>query len=144
MLAGASFKGAAMYLLDTDTIIYALKGDRRVTRHFQDRATQPKALSVITYGELFFGAMKSSAPQANLAKVRRVAELFPVIEVSRAIMETFGSLKADLQQRGRGVDDFDLVIASTALVLNYALVTNNERHFRNIPGIRVENWLRPV
>jgi len=86
--------------------------------------------------------MKSSAPQANLAKVRRVAELFPVIEVSRAIMETFGSLKADLERRGRTVDDFDLVIASTALVLNYALVTNNERHFRYIPGLRVENWAR--
>ena len=131
-----------MYLLDTDTIIYALKGNRNVTRNFDERAAQPKALSVITYGELFFGAMKSSAPQVNLAKVRRVAEVFPVIEVSRAIMETFGSLKADLERRGTRVDDFDLVIASTALVLNYTLVTNNERHFRHILGLRVENWTR--
>jgi tRNA(fMet)-specific endonuclease VapC len=132
-----------MYLLDTDTIIYALKGNRNVTRNFDERAAQPKALSVISYGELFFGAMKSSAPQVNLAKVRRVAEVFPVIEVSRAIMETFGSLKADLEPRGRTVDDFDLVIASSALVFNYTLVTNNERHFRHIPGLRVENWTRP-
>jgi len=131
-----------MYLLDTDTIIYALKGNRNVTRNFDETATQPKALSAITYGELFFGAMKSSAPQVNLAKVRRVAEVFPVIDVSRAIMETFGSLKAVLERRGRTVDDFDLVIASTALVLNYTLVTNNERHFRNIPSLPVENWTR--
>ena len=131
-----------MYLLDTDTIIYGLKGHRHVTRSFEERVALPKALSAITYGELFFGAMKSSAQQANLAKVRRVAELFPVIDVSRAIMETFGSLKAELERRGRTVDDFDLVIASTALVLNYALVTNNERHFRHIPGLRVENWAR--
>jgi len=131
-----------MYLLDTDTIIYALKGNRSVKRGFEERLAQPKAFSAITYGELFFGAMKSSAPQANLAKVRRVAELFPVIEVSRAIMETFGSLKADPGRRGKTVDDFDLVIASTALVLNYALVTNNERHFRHVPGLRVENWAR--
>jgi len=133
-----------MYLLDTDTIIYAFKGDQQVTRRLEEQASQPKALSVITYGELFFGAMKSAAPQANLAKVRRVAELFPVIEVSRAVMETFGSIKADLQKQGRGTDDFDLVIASTALVLNYTLVTSNERHFRNIPGVRVENWARPA
>jgi tRNA(fMet)-specific endonuclease VapC len=132
-----------MYLLDTDTIIYALKGQRNVTRNFDDRAVQPKALSAITYGELFYGAMKSSAPQVNLAKVRRVSEIFPVIEVSRAIMETFGSLKADLERRGRTVDDFDLVIASSALVFNYTLVTNNERHFRHIPGLRVENWTHP-
>jgi tRNA(fMet)-specific endonuclease VapC len=132
-----------MYLLDTDTIIYALKGNRNVTRNFDEKASQPKALSAITYGELFFGAMKSSAPQMNLAKVRRVAEVFPVMEASRAIMETFGSLKAELERLGRTLDDFDLVIASSALVLNYTLVTNNERHFRHIPGLRVENWTRP-
>jgi tRNA(fMet)-specific endonuclease VapC len=133
-----------MYLLDTDTIIYALKGDRHVVRRFEEKVAQPKAVSVITYGELFFGAMKSSSQHANLAKVRRVAELFPVVEVSRAIMETFGSLKADLEHRGKVVDDFDLVIASTALVLNYTLVTNNERHYRHIPGLRIENWARPA
>lgn len=131
-----------MYLLDTDTIIYAIKGERQVTRRLEETAGQPKAVSVITYGELFFGAMKSVAPQANLAKVRRVGELFPVIEVSRAVMETFGSLKAELQKRGKAVDDFDLVIASTALVYSYSLVTNNQRHFRNIPGLRLENWVR--
>lgn len=133
-----------MYLLDTDTLMYALKGDRQVVRSLEEKAAQPKALSLITYGELFFGAMKSSAPQVNLAKVRRVAELFPVIEVSRAIMETFGCLKADLERRGRIVDDFDLMIASTALVLNYTLVTNNQRHYRHIPGLRLENWARPA
>ena len=42
------------------------------------------------------------------------------------------------------MDDFDLVIAATALVLNYTLVTNNERHFRSIPGLRLENWARPA
>jgi len=131
-----------MYLLDTDTIIYAIKGEAQVTRRLEETAGQPKAVSVITYGELFFGAMKSAAPQANLAKVRRVGELFPVIEVSRAVMETFGSLKAELQKRGEVVDDFDLVIAATALVHSYSLVTNNQRHFRNIPGLRLENWVR--
>jgi tRNA(fMet)-specific endonuclease VapC len=131
-----------MYLLDTDTIIYALKGHPEVTSRFSAEAARPKALSVVTYGELFYGAMKSAAPQANLAKVRRVAELFPVIEVSRAIMETFGSLKAELRPRGTVVDDFDLVIAATALALNYTLVTNNERHFRPIPGLHLANWAR--
>jgi tRNA(fMet)-specific endonuclease VapC len=131
-----------MYLLDTDTIIYAIKGEPQVTRRLEETAGQPKAVSVITYGELFFGAMKSAAPQANLAKVRRVGELFPVIEVSRAVMETLGSLKAEMQKRGKALDEFDLVIASTALVCGYSLVTNNERHFRNIPGLRLENWVR--
>jgi len=131
-------------LLDTDTVIFALRGDPRVVRRMGEKASQAKALSVITYGELFFGAMKSAAQQANLAKVRRVAELFPVIEVTRAIMETFGSLKAEMRQQGRGIDDFDLVIASTALVLGYTLVTNNERHFEGVPGLQIENWMHPA
>jgi len=131
-----------MYLLDTDTIIYSLKGDERVTAHFRAAAGQPKALSVISYGELYFGAMKSAHPQPNLAKVRRIGELFPVVEVTRAVMETFGALKADLQRDGRPVDDFDMIIASTALILNYRLVTNNEKHFKGIPGLVLENWTR--
>jgi tRNA(fMet)-specific endonuclease VapC len=131
-----------MYLLDTDTIIYAMKGEPQVVRRLQEKAGLPKAVSVVTYGELFYGAMKSAAPEANLAKVRRIAELFPVMDVSRAVMETFGSVKADLHRRGKGIDDFDLIIASTALVLNYAVVTNNERHFRIVPGLRLENWSR--
>ena len=76
--------------------------------------------------------------------MRRVAELFPVIEVTRPVIETFAGLKVDLEREGQRLDDFDLIIASTALVLNYRVVTNNERHFSRIPGIRIENWTRVV
>jgi len=129
-----------MYLLDTDTLIYALKGVPAVVRNFEAHAADPKALSVVSYGELVYGAIKSAHSAENLARVRRTAELFPVIDVSRAVMDTFGALKADLESRGKKVDDFDLVVASTALMLNYRLVTNNEKHFRPIPGLAVENW----
>ncbi len=84
--------------------------------------------------------MKSKRQVENLAKVRRVGELFPVIDVSRAIMETFAAVKAELETKGRRVDDFDLIIAATALVMGYRLVTNNERHFSSIPGLEIENW----
>ncbi len=129
-----------MYLLDTDTLIYALKGVPEVVRRFEAQATAPKALSVVTYGELLYGAEKSARAVENKAKVRRIAELFPVADVTRAVVETFGSLKAELEKAGKRVDDFDLIIAATALTLSYRLVTNNERHFRNIPGLVLENW----
>lgn len=131
-----------MYLLDTDTVIYTLNNDSRVLARFQAVEERPKAISVVTYGELLYGAMKSAQRERNLAKARRVGELFPVIEVSRAVIEVFASLKAALQRRGRPVEDFDLVIAATAVFLDYCLVTNNERHFRHIPGLRTENWAR--
>jgi tRNA(fMet)-specific endonuclease VapC len=129
-----------MYLIDTDVTIYAMKGNAVVLSHLKRTATAPEALSVITYGELYYGAMKSARRQKNLARIRRISQLFPVVELSKAIMETFGSLKAETSPKGTSVDDFDLVVAATALTLNYTLVTNNERHFRNIPGLAVENW----
>lgn len=131
-----------MYLLDTDTLIYSLKGDQTVVDNFRRHAEDPKAVSVITYGELVFGASSSQRVTENLAKVHRLKEVFPVIDVSPAIMETFGTLKADLRKNGTPVDDFDLLIGATALTLGYRVVTNNERHFSKIPGLDVVNWAR--
>jgi tRNA(fMet)-specific endonuclease VapC len=131
-----------MYLLDTDTLIYSLKGDQTVVDNFRRHAEDPKAVSVITYGELVFGAACSQRVTENLAKVHRLKEVFPVIDVSPAIMETFGTLKADLRKNGTPVDDFDLLIGATALTLGYRVVTNNERHFSKIPGLDVVNWAR--
>jgi tRNA(fMet)-specific endonuclease VapC len=77
-----------MYLIDTDIVIYALKGDEQVLKHFQETAAEPKALSVVTYGELLYGALKSRRQQENLARVRRLQEIFPIVEATNAIMET--------------------------------------------------------
>ncbi|RJP30188.1 MAG: type II toxin-antitoxin system VapC family toxin [Candidatus Omnitrophota bacterium] len=131
-----------MYLIDTDTIIYVLNNHEHVIHNFRKKGTFPKAISVVTYGELYYGAMKSKRQYENPAKVRRLSELFPVIDVTRAIMEVFGSLKEELIRKGNTIDDFDVIIASTALMMNYRLVTNNEKHFRKIPGLKIENWTR--
>jgi tRNA(fMet)-specific endonuclease VapC len=131
-----------MYLIDTDTVIYALKGDEQVLKHFQETAAEPKALSVVTYGELLYGALKSRRRQENLARVRRLQEIFPIVEATNAIMETYAAIKADIETRGKPLDDFDLVIAATAISLGYRLVTNNERHFRRIKELKLENWTR--
>jgi tRNA(fMet)-specific endonuclease VapC len=129
-----------MYLLDTDTLIFFLKGHKRVTGKFRDSAGSPKALSVISYGELLYGAHKSARSQENSAKVYRLAEVYPVIEISRAVMDCFGGMKAELSRDGISVDDFDLLIGCTALTMNYTVVTNNVKHFSRIPGLRVDNW----
>jgi len=131
-----------MYLIDTDILVYSLKGDPVVMGHLDRTSASPKAISVICYGELLYGAHKSARPLDNLARVRRLGEVLPVIDVSPAIMEAFGSLKAQLEQSGRRLDDFDLVIAATAITIGYRLVTNNEKHFSRIDGLELENWSR--
>lgn len=129
-----------MYLIDTDILIYSLKGDPVVVIYLRRSSTNPKAISVISFGELIYGAHKSARPNQNLARVRRLGEVLPVIDISPAIMEAFSSLKAQLEQGGSRLDDFDLVIAATAITVGYRLVTNNEKHFSRIEGLEIENW----
>lgn len=130
-----------MFLLDTDTIIYALKNNPGVIKNFHLHMKDPKAISVISYGELIYGAEKSQKRHENLAKVHRLAEIFPVINVSPAIMDTFGYIKTDLERHGLIVDDFDLIIAATAMTTGYCVVTNNINHFKKIPGLNYTSWL---
>jgi len=123
------------YLIDTDILIYSLKGIEKVQNKFIINKNSPKSISVITYGELIFGAKKSNNREKNLATVYRVGELFPVVDLTKGIVETFGEVKALLQKKGKTVEDFDLLIGSTALYLNYTLVTNNVKHFSMIPDL---------
>lgn len=128
------------YLIDTDIIIYSLKNHTQVVENFRRFANAQKSISVITYGELAYGARKSQHTEKNLAKVFRIGELFPMLPVSRTIMDTFGSLKASLEKTGRGIDDMDLLIAATAITHNLVLVTNNSRHFARVSGLETVNW----
>jgi len=128
------------YLIDTNIIIYSIKGNSIVHERFLKNENIPKSISVITYGELLFGAKKSNNFEKNLAVVYRIKELFPIINIDKAIIETFSELKANLQKVGSKIEDFDLLIASTALTMNFTLVTNNEKHFNRIKGLNLENW----
>ncbi len=78
----------------------------------------------------------------NLAKVHRIKEIFPLIEITPSIMETFGALKAELRRNGTPVDDFDLLIGATGITMGYSIVTNNEKHFKKIPGLSITNWTK--
>lgn len=131
-----------MFLLDTDIIIYSLKGNQTVVDNIRKHAEYPKAISVITYGKLMYGAKKSQQGVANQAKINRLKDIFPVIELSRTIMDTFASIKAKLSQTGMTVADFDLLIAATAITMGYCVVSNNEKHFAQIPDLSYENWTK--
>jgi tRNA(fMet)-specific endonuclease VapC len=129
-----------MFLIDTDIIIYSLKNDEKVIRNFNLYAQEPKAVSIITIGELLYGAYKSHRKIENLGKVHRIVDIFPVIEISMTVIDTFAHLKAELATKGIVIDAFDLLIGATALSMNYSVVTNNEKHFTKIPGLNIVNW----
>ena len=129
-----------MFLLDTDTLIYTLKGNTTVVQNLEKHQQDLLRISVISLMELYYGAYKSRKKTANLSKVRRLEDAFEVLPVDFSISETFGMLKSDLESRGTPLDDFDLAIAASALSFNLTLVTNNEKHFSRIEGLSLVNW----
>jgi tRNA(fMet)-specific endonuclease VapC len=128
------------YLIDTDIIVYSLKNQKQVISNFEAKINSPKSISVISYGELIYGANKSKHREKNIANVHRLSEIFPLLPITPSIMETFGELKARLSIEGSIIADMDLLIASTAITHNLILVTNNERHFGRITELELENW----
>lgn len=128
------------YLIDTDIIIYSLKGHEKVRKWMYENQNIPKYISVISYGELTYGARKSNHPEKNTATVSRIGELFTIIDINQGIIEIFGEIKAKLEKMGERIDDMDLLIASTALYMNMTLVTNNKKHFSRVPDLVLENW----
>lgn len=132
-----------MFLLDTDTIIYSLKGSDTVRRHLERHVNEPMAICTITLMELYYGAYKSQKVTGNLAKIKKLEQVFEIIPIETDSVEIFGMLKAALGETGTPLDDFDLVIAACALSHNLILVTNNQKHFQRIEGLRLENWAIP-
>jgi predicted nucleic acid-binding protein len=114
-----------MYLLDTDTIIYNLKGNTNVRQYVRQHFHDPLKISVITLMELYYGAHKSQKTTSNLAKIKTLENTLEVIPVGKESVEIFGILKAGLEKAGTPLDDFDLIVASCALAHNLILVTNN-------------------
>lgn len=132
----------ARYLLDTDTCIYLRK--RRppaVEERFRTLLQGEVVMSVITYGELLNGALKSSEPDAALANVRRLAELLPLQDMTATAAEHYGAIRSSLEKPGQIIGGNDLWIAAHALTLDLILVTNNVREFGRVEGLKIENWL---
>ena len=129
------------YLIDTDILIYLIQGNRSVDTRIQETQPITKAISIVTFGELLYGAKKSTQKEKNLAIVYRLSEVFPIIEVNRSTIEAFSEIKTTLDKRGEKIEDFDVLIAATALSMNYILVTNNTKHFQRIDGLKIENWM---
>ncbi len=129
-----------MYLLDTDILIYSLKAHKMVQQNLRHHLHDPINVSAVTLMELYYGAYKSQKIANNLAKVKIIENSLEIIPVNREMVEIFGVLKSGLEKVGKSLDDFDLILAATAMSHNLIIVTNNEKHFGRIDGLKMENW----
>ena len=98
------------FLIDTNIIIYRLKNMGNVNANFLKYKNDDMFVSVISYGELVFGAKKSSAVEKNLQTVEAVKSIFPLIDVDADVMDVFGEIKAHTQKTGKVIDDMDCLL----------------------------------
>ena len=95
-------------------------------------------VSEITLAELYYGAAKSGRAQ-HYADVRFIQEHFEILPI-RPALSLFGENRYALEAKGMRIDDFDLLIASTALYNSLTVVTHNTKHFNRIQNLQVEDW----
>ena len=127
------------YLLDTNICIYLLKGQRGIVDKIEIAGCDNCFITDVTLAELWFGAYNSERIEQQKRGVVYLEQLFNVISI-RDSVELFGSNKAYLKSKGILIDDFDILIGSTAIKHDLIMVTENVKHLSRLPGISVENW----
>lgn len=129
------------YLLDTNICIAWLKGEKIIRDRFLRHSPLEITISSINLAELFFGVYNSEKVEHNLANLIDFISEIEVIDLGIESLKRYGQLKTNLREKGKIIDEFDLLIASICLANDLILVTNNEKHFCRIEGLKLENWL---
>lgn len=132
-----------MYCFDTDILSAVIRRDPPLSliRRLAQTPPEDQFTTSVTLGELLYGAAKRGSATLT-QKVREVVTgALPVLPFDESAAEVYGPLRAELESRGRRLDEPDLRIACIALSRGLAVVTANVRHFSRVPDLKVENWL---
>ena len=132
--------GLYQLLLDTDTCIYAIKQDASVLRRLLSESRADIAVSVITEGELRTGAAKSSKADKTRRRVENFLRPLGILEFTSEDAASYAQIRSRLERAGTPIGPLDTLIAAQAVLRKLTLVTNNQREFSRIPGLRVKNW----
>jgi len=133
---------AARFLLDTNICIYIhRRRPGKVLARFQKLEPGDAAISVITWGELLYGAEKSKQRKKALEILAEFKTFVPVLPIPESAGNTYGIIRASLESMGQPIGNNDLWIAAHAKAAGLTIVTNNEREFRRIAGLKVRNWV---
>jgi tRNA(fMet)-specific endonuclease VapC len=130
------------FMLDTNVCVELLRG--RAPALFQRlRRYEPDdvGLSSITLAELQYGVAKSARPDHNATLLAQFCAPLAILPFDSPAAEAYGTVRAALERSGTPIGPLDTLIAAHALALNLTLLTNNEREFRRVGGLRVENWM---
>ena len=128
-------------MLDTNIVIYTIKNRPERVREVFKRHSGQMAISAVTFGELIYGAERSSQPERNLNDIEGMIARLEVLPFDELAAAHFGQLRAELARAGTPIGPYDQMIAGHARALGLVLVTNNFDEFERVPGLRIENWV---
>jgi len=129
------------YMLDTNIVIYVIKRRPVALLEIFNEHVGHMCISSITLAELLHGAEKSERQEHNLKQVEDFISRLVVLSYDEKSAAHYGNIRADLEGKGKTIGVNDLHIAGHARGEGLILVTNNEREFNRVEGLRVENWV---
>jgi tRNA(fMet)-specific endonuclease VapC len=128
------------FLIDTNICSAHMRRPARLAHRFIQHVGQ-RAIPTVVLGELYAGAYRHSQPPRLLSLIEDLLSEMVVLDFDSACAKTFGQIRAELLKRGMPVSSIDLMIASVALVNDLTVVTHNVADFRNVPELRIEDWI---
>lgn len=128
----------ANYLLDTTVCISIIRENAKVVNKVLSVGQDKCFVSEMSIAELFYGAAKSGRVE-HFLDVQLIRQSFEIIPIYSSL-RIYGEIKAGLERAGKRIDEFDLLIASTALKGSMTLVSHNQKHFNRLPNLRLEDW----
>lgn len=131
-----------MIMLDTNICIYIIKKQpEAVLKNFSSLHLGDVCISSVTFAELMYGVEKSQHSQKNKTALEEFVLPLEIIPFDEEAAHYYGRLRTYLEKKGSPIGPMDLMIAAHAQSIRGTLVTNNEKEFTRIPGLKVENWV---
>ncbi|WP_319379942.1 type II toxin-antitoxin system VapC family toxin [Thiomicrorhabdus sp.] len=131
-----------MYMLDTNICIYIIKKKPvSVFEKFEQLPIGSVAMSLVTYGELQYGALRSNNSEKALNVLEELANYIPVLPAGLDVAKHYAEIRADLTSKGTPIGNNDLWIAAHAQSLGHTLVSNNVKEFERVENLILENWV---
>ncbi len=130
------------YLLDTNMCIYIIKKKPLSVLNKLDTIPLGEiGISTITVAELEYGVRKSTNHEKNISALHLFLTPFEIFDFDYDATIEYGIIRANLELKGTPIGPMDTLIAAHAKGLNCILVTNNEKEFNRVEGLKIENWV---
>jgi tRNA(fMet)-specific endonuclease VapC len=130
------------YMLDTKICIYIIKQKPAdVIKQFQKTQISTIGISSITLSELVYGAVKSSNPDQNQLALAQFTAPLEILPYGDEAAQYYGHIRSYLEKKGKLIGSLDMLIAAHALSIGGILITNNEKEFKRVPNLKIENWV---